>query len=76
MAHELTFRDGAAEMFSVAKPAWHREGVVLDNPPNLDEALTIAGLRFDVEKRNTFRARSVKRSNMAVSPCRLLESLF
>jgi len=56
MAHELTFRDGAAEMFSVVKPAWHNEGILLDAPPNLDEALTMAGLRFEVDKRNTFRA--------------------
>lgn len=55
MSHELTFRNGVAETFQVTTPAWHREGIFLESPPTLDDALTIAGLRFDVTKRETFR---------------------
>lgn len=56
MAHELTFNAaGEAETFQVLVPAWHREGIVLEAPPTLDEALTIAGLRFEVSKRTTYR---------------------
>jgi phage/plasmid-like protein (TIGR03299 family) len=52
MAHELTKKaDGTAAMFSVRETPWHRLGVVLDGPPEIDDALTLAGANFTVEKR-------------------------
>lgn len=49
MAHELTFRNGTAEMFSVRETPWHQEGHVLTHAPTLEEALRLAGQDFDVE---------------------------
>lgn len=56
MAHELSFTNGQANVLSVRQTPWHKEGVVLDNPPTLAEALRMAGLDYKVEKRPTFRA--------------------
>jgi len=55
MAHELTFKDGVAEMFTVRQPAWHREGKVLEFAPDFDQAMQVAGLDFQVEKTPAFR---------------------
>jgi phage/plasmid-like protein (TIGR03299 family) len=49
MAHELTFRNGIAEMFSVRETPWHREGRVLTDAPTLAQALALAGQDFEVE---------------------------
>lgn len=49
MAHELTFRSGVAEMFSVRETPWHREGHVLTEAPTLDAALQLAGQNFETE---------------------------
>jgi phage/plasmid-like protein (TIGR03299 family) len=49
MAHELTFRNGIAEMFSVRETPWHREGHVLTEAPTLDAALQLAGQDFETE---------------------------
>ncbi|KPK09566.1 MAG: hypothetical protein AMS20_00145 [Gemmatimonas sp. SG8_28] len=50
MAHELTFRNGVAEMFSVRETPWHREGHLLTEAPDLDTAIRLAGQDFEVEK--------------------------
>lgn len=55
MAHELTFQNGTAQMFSVRETPWHREGRILTAAPSYEEALRIAGHDFTVEVRPTFR---------------------
>ncbi len=45
MSHEVE------NMFTVAVPAWHRLGTVLEGAPGIDEALKVAGLDWDVESR-------------------------
>lgn len=57
MADELTRTNGGAEMFSVRETPWHKEGVILLQPPSLKAALARAGLDFEVEKQPTFRTR-------------------
>lgn len=55
MSHEISFvgqREGDA--FYVREPAWHRYGIVLENPPTLDEALQTAKLGYTVEKRPVY----------------------
>lgn len=42
MSHE--FESG----FQVREPAWHRLGVVLDDPPSVEEAIRVAGLDWRV----------------------------
>ncbi|HEU0299190.1 MAG TPA: DUF932 domain-containing protein [Longimicrobium sp.] len=54
MAHELTFNNGGAEMFSVRQTPWHREGHVLTAAPTYAEALRLAGLDFEVEMRPAY----------------------
>jgi phage/plasmid-like protein (TIGR03299 family) len=50
MAHELEINaNGQANMFSVgSKPPWHGLGVILDKPPTVEEAITCAGLDWQV----------------------------
>ncbi len=45
MAHEIM----NGEMFSVRATPWHKQGVVLDNPPSTAEAIKAAGLNWTVE---------------------------
>ncbi len=40
-----------AAMFSVLQTAWHRLGTILTDAPNLEEAMILGGLNFEVEKR-------------------------
>jgi len=42
--------DGNASVFVTGKPAWHKLGMVLENPATAEEALKFAGLDFEVEK--------------------------
>lgn len=61
MAHELEFtvgEDGVqrASFFTVGETAWHREGHVLTEAPTYQEALKLAKLDYEVEKRPTFIA--------------------
>ncbi len=50
MAHELdrNTRNGKLAMFSVNELPWHREGVLLNEAPSLDEALVLSGTDFEV----------------------------
>lgn len=54
MAHELSFTNGQADTFSVVETPWHREGKILLSAPGYEEALTMANLDYDVQKRPTF----------------------
>lgn len=57
MAAELDEReDGKAAFMGVRLPAWHREGVILENAPSLTRALIEAGLEFEVEARPLYVA--------------------
>jgi len=49
MAHNLEFRNGKAQMFSVRQVPWHKLGKILDAPPTSEEAIREAGLDWDVE---------------------------
>lgn len=49
MAHELNFRNGVADMFSVRETPWHKEGHLLTEAPTLEEAIRLAGHDFEVE---------------------------
>lgn len=41
-------------MMYLGETPWHREGVKLDNPPTVEEAIQASGLDWRVEKRPTF----------------------
>lgn len=67
MSHELSYTNttdangvttSTADMFSVRETPWHREGVVLTNAPTLEEALKIANMDYDVEKREVSYVRA------------------
>src|SRR5215831_17456302 len=51
MAHELTFTNGQATMFSVLETPWHREGKILTEAPSFKDALTLGGLIYPLEKK-------------------------
>jgi len=56
MAHQLTIRpNGFAEIALARQPAWHGLGTVLPNLMTSEEALTAAGLDWQVEKRPLYR---------------------
>jgi phage/plasmid-like protein (TIGR03299 family) len=52
MSHELDYNQATEKhaMISVKQTPWHRLGIVLDDAPDLDLALELAGLNFGVEK--------------------------
>lgn len=54
MAHELTFKDGVAQVFSTRLPMWHQEGHILEEAPTYEQALQLGGLDFEVEARPLF----------------------
>jgi phage/plasmid-like protein (TIGR03299 family) len=56
MAHELdrNTRTGRLAMFSVKETPWHREGIVLNEAPTFENALTLAGCDYDVALRPMF----------------------
>jgi phage/plasmid-like protein (TIGR03299 family) len=43
-------------MFSVRKEPWHKQGIVLNNPPTSEEAIVLAGMNWQVAKEKTFFA--------------------
>lgn len=54
MAHQLYFKDGKAAMLYVDKEPWHGLGTKLENPPSSSEAITAAGLDWQVAKYPVF----------------------
>lgn len=56
MAHNINFneRTGQHAFFSVKEKAWHGLGQIVQGHPTSIEALTFAGLNFQVEKRKLF----------------------
>jgi len=56
MAHNLNYNEqtGQHSFFSVKEKAWHGLGTILNDYPNTEQALKIAGLDFIVEKRPLF----------------------
>ncbi len=50
MAHELVFKNGQAQMFSLKETPWHREGKVLGEAPSYAEALVLGGFDYPLEK--------------------------
>ncbi len=49
MAHDLEIlSSGTASMFSVKETPWHGLGVILDQPPTVEEGLVEAGLNWNV----------------------------
>lgn len=51
MAHELSFTDGRADMFSVIETPWHKLGAIVSEAPTFDEAVALARLDYEVDKR-------------------------
>jgi phage/plasmid-like protein (TIGR03299 family) len=56
MAHNLNYNEhtGQHSFFSVKEKAWHGLGTILNDYPNTEQALKMAGLDFIVEKRPLF----------------------
>lgn len=70
MAHELDFSKGRAAIFTVRKPAWHEEGIVLPDAPTVEQAIVAAGLDFEVQKRPTYREVTQPDGTTAMEPNR------
>lgn len=51
MAHGIEQYD---KMFSVRQKPWHGLGTVVENAPNLEEAIKLAGLDWEVEKKKIY----------------------
>ena len=43
-------------LFSVREIPWHKQGVILQNPPTSEEAIVLAGMNWEVTKNQTFYA--------------------
>jgi len=48
MSDEIEVLNGKASFFGVVDPAWHRLGTILKSPPTVREAITLAGLDWQV----------------------------
>lgn len=48
MAHNLNFNNGKASFFSVKEKAWHGLGTIVQDVPNSEEAIKLAGLDYEV----------------------------
>lgn len=51
MAHNLNTNNGEVSFFSVKEKAWHGLGKIVQDAPDSAEAIKLAGLDFEVEKR-------------------------
>lgn len=64
MAHEIENEN----VFTVGTPAWHRLGVVLENPPTVEEGIVAAGLNWEVSKEPIYTGNQVKlESHVAIT---------
>ena len=54
MSHEITCANGRHECFVTGEKPWHNLGVVVENAPNSEEAIKLAGLDWSVEKSSLF----------------------
>lgn len=54
MAHNLEIIDNQASFFSVKEKAWHGLGNIIENCPNLQEAIKLSKTDFEVEKQPLF----------------------
>jgi phage/plasmid-like protein (TIGR03299 family) len=48
MAHQIEIIKGQAQTFYVGETPWHGLGTKLENPPSIKEAITFAGLNWNV----------------------------
>ncbi len=53
--------DAVESMFTVREAAWHGLGIILQDPPTIEEAITAAGLDWEVELQQAFIEREGKR---------------
>lgn len=51
MGHNLNFNNGKASFFGVKEKAWHGLGEIVENAPNSEEAIKLAGLDWRVIKK-------------------------
>ena len=50
MSHSLEIReDGTAAFLAVREPGWHKLGIVMDDDVTMEQALLIAGMRYEFE---------------------------
>ena len=54
MAHEIDTTTGKAACMTVGQPAWHGLGVTVEEAQTSDEAIKLAGLDWEVEKRQVY----------------------
>lgn len=57
MAHKLNIIKGEASFFTVREKAWHGLGKVVQDAPNSEEAIKLAGLNYTVEKAPVYSLR-------------------
>ena len=50
MAHELAFRDGIGEVFSVRQTPWHNEGHLLADNPSYADAMKLLEFNYPMQK--------------------------
>src|SRR5688500_9234131 len=48
MAHNLNFNNGKHSFFSVKEKAWHGLGTIVQDVPNSEQAIELAGLNYEV----------------------------
>lgn len=54
MAHNLNFNNGKHSFFSVKEKAWHGLGQIVQDCPTSQEAIILAGLNYEVDKRSIY----------------------
>lgn len=54
MGHNLEIKDGEGQMFSVRQVPWHKLGRIVDQAPNAEEAIKLAGLNWKVEEKQIY----------------------